>query len=262
MVIRNLSRREVLLMVLFITFVLLLIFYKYVLGIQLKEYNQIREETANATAQLNLMESELALKEDYLSRLGEVRDRGVALDRQFNNAAWNRAPLVEIGMIALKNEVYITGFRPMETTTPGDARQEAAALKVKGNYKKFIQFLKEFQENALSHGAGIREIKINKAGQSVRPGGGEGDGIVEAELLLVLFTTRSGGECAPPEEIGSWRVGRENPFEEAEYISPHKGVRIMGEDDRHPEQGLNNLEKTEGSGRQPEDLIEIFTKAE
>lgn len=213
-------------------------FYLLVLGKQIAAFQQAATDVETVGAELRVAKTKAARLEAETEREAVSRAHLQELIQHFDTNYQDGAVLVNVGLRALQDGVFIAGLRPGEVITEQVAYLELPVeLEFWGTYDGVLSLVR-YLEN-LENLAHIKQLELDQYflgtqlwdmfGMGVEP-------VVRAKLVLSFYAVPEAGKQLQQDllRIQEWSLGRGNnafnyPGVFAGQISPHFEVATGGE---------------------------------
>lgn len=225
----KLGKREKVLLVILLLIALFYTLYHFVLGPQVKAYQNKVARLKEAQAILGRLDAEVDALKSEAAALEQTRDRLEKLTAKFSTQMQDGLFLVQFGQLAEKNKVQVRKFKPVEVVDSGYILILPVEIELRGAYPSLILII-DYLENVANlteirnlrfqaektQTAGIarpvQEPKETTASSVYAPATVSPD-TVTVNMTLLIYSQPTPEGRIQLEGIKNWMVGRPDPFQ-------------------------------------------------
>jgi Tfp pilus assembly protein PilO len=218
----ELGKREKILLLTVLMVLFTFINYRYLLGPQIQSYQAVKSELNRIKALLaqgNTLAGSIKTEDDAVAAAG----RRLAKARElFSVNMQDGSTLFLLGQWAAGDRIAITAYQPGVVTNKGAYLELPLEIGLRGDYRDLLVLVKQIEEMADPVEIRYLDIKPYKPSSSTDDGAWSGaveqsvplrqDGMVTADLNLVMYSDETPRGQLVLEEMSRWPVGKGNAF--------------------------------------------------
>lgn len=225
----KLSKREKILLVILLLIALFYALYHFVLGPQVKTYQNKVARLKEAQAILGRLDAQVDALKSEAAALEQARDRFEKLTAKFSTQMQDGLFLVQFGQLAEKNKVQVRKFKPAEVVDSGYILILPVEIELRGAYPSLILII-DYLENVANlteirnlrfqaektQTAGtarpVQEPKETTASSVYAPAAVSPGTVITVSMTLLIYTQPTPEGRIQLEGIKNWVGGRPDPF--------------------------------------------------
>ncbi|HHW42270.1 MAG TPA: type 4a pilus biogenesis protein PilO [Desulfotomaculum sp.] len=237
----RLSRREQVLLVLLLVVLTGFFGYKYIFIPQYRHFSERAAQLDQARQQLQQAQKTAALLNVETRQLQDARERYNAIAERFAAEMRDGGAIVNLGLRAAACGVQITRWQAMDVVEQPYYLELPVNMEMRGSYQGVLAFIDELENRkAVPNLVSIRKLTL-EAPEKKQAGSGQpgtqgqaspaavtGPQEVQGKLLLVFYSQPTPAGRLALEQVAGWKVGRADPYQQADLVSPYQGVAPLG----------------------------------
>lgn len=237
----RLSRREQVLLILLLVVLTGFFGCKYIFIPQYRHFSERAAQLGQARQQLQQAQKTAALLNVETRQLQEARERYNTIAERFAAEMRDGGAIVNLGLRAAACGVQITRWQAMDVVEQPYYLELPVNMEMRGSYQGVLAFIDELENRkAVPNLVSIRKMTLESA-EKKQAGSGQpgaqgqaspaaitGPQEVQGKLVLVFYSQPTPAGRLALEQVAGWKVGRADPYQQADLVSPYRGVAPLG----------------------------------